>query len=78
MLMLSAAAEEPEFDHPSSILYFDVEDVRPAYEALTARGVAFRDQPHPVHRTADRELWMAFFSDGEDNIHAIRSWLPRA
>jgi methylmalonyl-CoA/ethylmalonyl-CoA epimerase len=74
-LMLSPPSE-PEFDHPSSILYFDVPDIAVAYAALTGRGVAFRDEPHLIHRdpAQSRELWMAFFQDTEGNTHAIRAW----
>ncbi len=71
-LMLGGA--EPAFDHPASILYFDVEDIAAAYETLKGRGVAFRDAPHVVHRDGARELWLAFFADGEDNTFAIRQW----
>lgn len=72
-LMLSGA-ESPEFDHPASILYFDVADIEAAHAALSARGVSFRDQPHPVHRTPERALWMAFFDDSEGNTFAIMAW----
>lgn len=75
-LMLSVTTGEPEFDHPASILYFDVDDIGAAHRALQARGVAFRDEPHVIHRSEGRELWMAFFRDGEDNTFAIRSWKP--
>jgi len=68
------SAVEPGFDHPASILYFDVEDIGPAFDALRSRGVIFRDRPHRVTRMEDRELWLSFFEDGEDNVFAIRSW----
>jgi predicted enzyme related to lactoylglutathione lyase len=72
-LMLSGA-ETPEFDHPASILYFDVADIEAAHRTLAGRGVKFRDAPHPVHRANDRALWMAFFEDSEGNVFAIMSW----
>ncbi len=65
---------EPEFDHPSSILYFDVEDILAAHAALVERGVRFRTAPHRVHREPTRELWLADFEDGEDNLFALREW----
>ena len=76
-LMLSGA-ESPEFDHASSVLYFDVAEIQQAYRALIARGVKFRDEPHVVHRAGTRELWMAFFDDTEGNVFAIRCWRERA
>src|SRR5918996_6137232 len=45
-LMLSAP--EPGFDHPGSVLYFAVEDIRQMRDTLTARGVAFRSEPHKI------------------------------
>lgn len=56
-LMLSTP--EPEFDHPGSILYFAVDDIRAAADTLKARGVVFRDEPHNVATLADREVWLA-------------------
>ena len=76
-LMLSGA-EAPEFDHRASLLYFDVQDIEAAHRTLSARGVTFRDAPHPVHRANDRALWMAFFEDPERNVFAIMSWRPAA
>jgi len=72
-LMLSGA-EEPEFDHASSVLYFNVAEIQVAYRSLVQRGVRFRDEPHVVHRAGPQELWMSFFDDGEGNVFAIRCW----
>ncbi len=69
-LMLSGA-EKPEFDHPSSILYYRVPDVEASYAELAGRGVPFVGEPHVVHRTATSELWMAFFQDSEGNHAAL-------
>ena len=66
--------EQPEYDHPSSILYFDVPDIEAAHQTLEARGVVFLQPPHRIHREQVRELWMAFFRDTEGNTHAIRTW----
>ena len=70
MLMLSPA-EAAEFDHPSSIIYYLVDDIDAAYGTLTGRGVRFRDEPHVVHRAPDYDLWMSFFQDQDDNVLAI-------
>lgn len=71
-LMLSTA-EEAEFDHPSSILYFKVDDIRATHAAMSARGVEFRNEPHLVAKLPDHELWMAFFRDSEGNTLALMS-----
>ncbi len=65
--------ESPEFDHPSSVLYFNVDDLPAAYSALVGRGVTFRGEPHLVARMPDHELWMAFFDDCEGNLLALMS-----
>ena len=57
-----------------AILYFQVEDVRTAHEALASRGVLFTHAPHMVHRHADgQEEWMAVFDDNEGRPLAIMS-----
>ncbi len=75
-LMLSGA-EEPEFDHPSSVLYFKVDDIAASHGVLAARGVEFREPPHVIHRAPGMELWMAFFRDSEGNTAALMEERPR-
>lgn len=56
----------------ASILYFRVADVHAANEELRARGVAFTDAPHMIHKHADgTEEWMNFFVDDEGRPLAI-------
>ena len=71
--LLVGVAEKAEFDHPSSILYFDVPDIQAAHRDLKARGVKFRDEPHRVAKLADREIWLNFFDDTEGNVLALTS-----
>ena len=73
MLMLSPP-EKPEFDHPSSLLYFDVDDLRAAHATLKEKGVEFLDEPHRVHKEGARELWMSAFRDTEGNTFVLRTW----
>jgi len=55
-----------------SILYFQVQDIQAARDALAARGVKFSDAPHMIHRHADgTEEWMTFFADNEDRPLAL-------
>ena len=71
-LMLTTA-EKPEFDHPSSILYFNVADLRAAHERMKSAGASFVDEPHIVARMPDHELWMCVFHDTEGNLQALMS-----
>lgn len=75
MLMLSLP-EKPEFDHPSSIIYFNVEDIRQAAKTLSERGVQFAEQPTFVANMGSYD-WMAFFSDSENNMLALRSQVAK-
>jgi methylmalonyl-CoA/ethylmalonyl-CoA epimerase len=76
-LMLSPP-EKPEFDHPSSILYFNVPDILLAHTTLKGRGVKFEDEPHLIARMPTHELWMCFFRDSEQNLLALMSEVPKA
>ena len=65
--------EKPEFDHPSSILYFSVPDIRAAHAAMKDKGVKFEDEPHLIAKMPDHELWMTFFRDSEGNLLGLMS-----
>jgi methylmalonyl-CoA/ethylmalonyl-CoA epimerase len=70
--------EKPEFNHPSSILYFTVPDIAAAHQQLLAQKVRFEDEPHVIARMPDHDLWMTFFRDSEDNVLALMSEVRRA
>lgn len=70
-------AEKPEFDHPSSILYFSVPDIQSAYGKLKGSGVRFEDEPHVIARMPANDLWMTFFRDSESNLMALMSEVAR-
>jgi methylmalonyl-CoA/ethylmalonyl-CoA epimerase len=65
--------EKPEFDHPGSVLYFKVDDIQGAADALGARGVRFEERPHKVASLPDHDLWLASFHDSEGNLLALMS-----
>jgi methylmalonyl-CoA/ethylmalonyl-CoA epimerase len=69
--LMLAPPEKPEFDHPSSIMYFKVDDIKQAHATLSGRGVKFEDTPHLIARMPDHELWMTFFRDSENNLLAL-------
>ena len=71
-LMLSAP-EKPEFDHPRSILYFSVADLRATFADMKSRGITFIDEPHLIAKLPDHELWMCFFHDSEGNTLGLMS-----
>jgi len=71
-LMLSLP-DSAQFDHPGSILYYKVDDIRASHQALVAKGVEFSGEPHLIARMPDHELWLADFKDSEGNIAALMS-----
>jgi methylmalonyl-CoA/ethylmalonyl-CoA epimerase len=70
-------AEKPEFDHPSSVLYFAVPDIQAAFEKLKQNGVHFEDEPQVIAKMPTHDLWMTFFRDSEENLLALMSEVPR-
>lgn len=71
--LLLSLPEKEEFAHSSSVVYFQVEDIKEAYNELIAKGVPFIDEPHIVAKIGQTETWMTFFRDTEDNHHAFMS-----
>ena len=74
-LMLSLPAK-PEFDHASSIIYFQVDDIQQATQTLSERGVQFEEQPVFVANMGTYDLWLASFRDSENNLLSIMSNVP--
>ncbi|MGA8311101.1 MAG: VOC family protein [Terriglobales bacterium] len=70
--------EKPEFDHPSSILYFTVPDIASAHQEMRRRGVRFEDEPHLIAKMPKYDLWMVFFRDSEQNLLALMCEMPKA
>jgi predicted enzyme related to lactoylglutathione lyase len=75
-LMLDKA-EKPEFVHPSSILYFQVGNIRAAHQRIKDAGAKFEDEPHVIAQMPKYDLWMTFFRDSENNLLALMSEVPR-
>jgi methylmalonyl-CoA/ethylmalonyl-CoA epimerase len=70
-LMLDAPASAQAGN--SSVIYYKVEDLQSACDALSARGVTFEAAPHLIARMPDHELWMAFLRDPDRNLLALMS-----
>src|ERR1700686_1334371 len=56
-----------------SAIYFQVADIHAVHSSLKSKGVAFRADPHIVHRTSNSELWLAEFADPDGNQFALMS-----
>lgn len=75
-LMLTVP-EKAEFDHPSSIFYFKVDDIQAVAQTLQSRGAEFETPPHMIAAMPDHDLWMAFFRDPDRNVLALMSEVKR-
>ena len=71
--LLLGVPEKKEFDHPTSVIYYKVDDIQGAFAALKARNVQFEDEPHIIAKLPDRDVWMTFFRDSENNVLALMS-----
>jgi len=71
-LMLSPPASA-QYDHPSSILYFKVDDIHSAFERLKSLNVKVEGEPHLVAKLPDHDLWLAGFYDSEGNVMEFMS-----
>jgi methylmalonyl-CoA/ethylmalonyl-CoA epimerase len=75
-LMLTRPSK-PEFDHPSSVLYFVVPDILAAHAGMKEKGVQFEDEPHLIAKMPDHDLWMTFFRDSEGNLLGLMCEVKR-
>ena len=75
--LMLALPDKPEFDHPSSIIYYRVADIQRSYELLMSRGVDFEEKPVLIARLQDHDLWLASFRDFDNNLLALMSEVPR-
>jgi methylmalonyl-CoA/ethylmalonyl-CoA epimerase len=76
--LMLAVPEEPRFEHPASIIYYEVADIQGAAEALKSRGAEFESEPHEVADLGDRVLWLAFLGDTEGNVVGVMSEVMKA
>ena len=75
--LMLGPAETPQFDHPSSILYFRVPDLNAAYQRLVELGARIFAPPRLIAPMPTHDLWMAAFHDSEGNIHQLMSEVSR-
>ena len=76
--LMLAIPERPDLDHPSSILYFKVQDIEETHKVLEERGVHFETKPMLVAPMATHDLWLAEFRDSENNVLALMCEKPKA
>ena len=62
-----ASAPKPS----GTVLYFDSADLDADHARLLEAAVPCRAAPHRVAPLGDKQLWMAFYSDADDNTFAL-------
>jgi len=75
--LMLAIPERADLDHPSSILYFKVQNIEEAHGILESRGVHFETKPMLVAPMATHDLWLAEFRDSENNVLALMCEKPK-
>ena len=71
MRLMLSKPEHPGAERFSAAIYFKVEDIQAARDALHARGVSFEAEPRLLATMPDHELWLAFFRDPSRNLLAL-------
>ncbi len=74
--LMLAIPTSPEFDHPSSVIYYRVDDIHKTHTDLQEKGVTFTQNPHSVGQMGNADVWMAFLQDPDGNTLAIMSEKP--
>ena len=74
IMLLLGPPTSVEFDHPASLIYYDVEDMGAAWKGLMDAGVTPIHEPAVAHRDGAREMWLAPFWDSEGNPVELRQW----
>lgn len=75
--LMIGIAEKPEFDHPSSIIYYHVADIAATVKTLRERGVEVKQEPHLVAKLEKHDLWLGFIQDSEGNPVGLMSEVAR-
>jgi len=75
--LLLGPAEKPEQQHPASVMYYLVNDIKSSHEALVAKGVQVQGEPHLVAPMPDHDLWLSFYEDSEGNHFGLMCEMKR-
>jgi methylmalonyl-CoA/ethylmalonyl-CoA epimerase len=72
-LMIGLSERNAPAKNTGTILYFKVADIEHTHAWLHHQGVEFIQPPHQVARMADHDLWLALFTDPDNNTLAVMS-----
>jgi methylmalonyl-CoA/ethylmalonyl-CoA epimerase len=73
LMLAGPSAQGPDGSSQHAVLFYDVADIKPAYDAIVSGGAKPRNAPHIIARMNGREVWIAEMEDGQGNIVALMS-----
>ena len=73
LMLAGPAAQGPDGNEQHAVLFYDVADIKPMYDAIVSAGAKPRSAPHIIARMNGREIWIAEMDDGQGNIVALMS-----
>jgi methylmalonyl-CoA/ethylmalonyl-CoA epimerase len=73
LMLAGPAAQGPDGSGQHAVLFYDVADIKPTYDAIVSAGAKSRSAPHIIARMNGREIWIAEMDDGQGNIVALMS-----
>jgi methylmalonyl-CoA/ethylmalonyl-CoA epimerase len=76
-LMLTTLQGE-RADHHTSVIYYKVDDIHKATEALKEKGATFIREPQLAAKMDGYELWNAYLRDPDENLVSITADMPSA
>ena len=75
--LMLGKAEKTEFDHPASIMYYSVKDIKASHDAIASKGAHVERGPELVAQMPDFDLWISFYKDSEGNYFGLMSEVSR-
>src|SRR3954462_13272946 len=73
LMLAGPAAQGPDGHEQHAVLFYDVADIKPTYDAIISAGAKGRSAPHIIARMNGREIWIAEMDDGQGNVVALMS-----
>src|SRR4051812_16831898 len=73
LMLAGPTAQGPDGNEQHAVLFYDVADIKPTYDAIVSAGATTRSEPHVIARMSGQEIWIAEMDDGQGNIVALMS-----
>ena len=74
-LMLTTLQGKEE-DHKTSVIYYQVTDIKSSTAQLKTKGIEFEREPQFAAKMADHDLWIGFLRDPDHNLIGLMAEIP--